>query len=157
MTAIPALKPSDRRQISETTAVDGPRHPKVTGAGNMTPDGYVPENDDYFDMLTEVVVGRRQGRDPMTIPLEVLMTAGHGPRETRRVVGAMGDIPMPEGIKSYKDLRRHCLTCAETIPEIRHCTIIDCPIWPYRMGRNPHNPKRGINPFKVVDAIASRA
>ncbi len=80
--------------------------------------------------------------------------AGHGPRETRRVVGAMGDIPMPEGIKSYKDLRRHCLTCAETIPEVRHCTIIDCPIWPYRMGRNPHNPKRGINPFKVVDAIA---
>jgi hypothetical protein len=34
------------------------------------------------------------------------------------------------------------------VPEVRRCAIIDCPLWPYRMGKNPHNPKRGANPLR---------
>jgi len=26
--------------------------------------------------------------------------------------------------------------------QIRRCAIINCPIWPYRMGKNPHNPRK---------------
>jgi hypothetical protein len=34
--------------------------------------------------------------------------------------------------------------------ETRRCTTIHCPFWPYRMGTNPHNPRRGVNPFSNV-------
>ena len=30
--------------------------------------------------------------------------------------------------------------------EVRRCATVDCPFWPYRMGRNPHNPRRGERP-----------
>jgi hypothetical protein len=91
---------------------------------------------------------KRIGRDPMSLPTELLNAAGHGPRQTRAIVSAMGDVALVDGLKSYKDLRRQCLACAESAAEVRRCICIDCPIWPYRMGRNPHNPKRGRNPFQ---------
>jgi hypothetical protein len=33
------------------------------------------------------------------------------------------------------------LSRAENAAEVRRCAIIDCPLWPYRMGKNPHNPE----------------
>ena len=130
---------------------------QVTLRGEMTADGYVPENWAWVDHLTKPDdetgrvysdgTPRRIGRDPMSIPLEVLTASGHGPRETRRIVSALGDEPLAVEIKRHKDLRRHCLRCAENAAEVRRCAIINCPFWPYRMGRNPHNPQRGHNPF----------
>ena len=29
--------------------------------------------------------------------------------------------------------------------EVRRYAVYDCPAWPLRMGRNPHNPARGRN------------
>ncbi len=50
--------------------------------------------------------------------------------------------------RTYKELRRVvCAGCAENMAEVRRCAVTNCPIWPYRMGRNPHNPRRGKNPF----------
>lgn len=114
----------------------------------MTPYGYVSENDAYQDILTYVVDGKTVGRNPLDIPVETLTRAGQGPRRTSAVVAAMGDIEVVEGLRSYKDLKRQCETCVELHKERLDCVIIDCPIWAYRMGRNPHNPRRGCNPFR---------
>ena len=37
-----------------------------------------------------------------------------------------------------KSIRKKCLDCSYYQPkEVRECTIIDCPIYPYRFGRRP--------------------
>ena len=160
-------KPSDRCDVTGETLVPGTyppdgqnpdashRSPRamprpVSLKGRMTPTGYEPENCDWLDFLTHVVDGHRVGRDPLTIEPEVLTAAGHGPRRTRNIVGALGDEPIGHSIVRHKDLRKHCRSCAENKAEVRCCAIIDCPLWPYRTGRNPHNPKRGRNPFAKV-------
>ena len=126
--------------------------------GKMDPDGggSIPENWQWFEILTEphplgLTDSRGQvravGRDPMTIPVETLRASGHGPREARNVIGALGDEPIDPTIRRLTELRRHCLSCAENAAEVRRCAVIDCPLWAFRMGRNPHNPRRGTNPF----------
>jgi hypothetical protein len=129
---------------------------RVSGAGTMTPHGYAPENIDHFDRLTEIVNGRRIGRDPMALPVAILTAAGHGPRRTSSIVSALGEVPRVDGLKRCKHLRRQCLACAENSAEVRRCAIIDCPVWPYRMGKNPHDPRRGVNPFAAAGITAPR-
>jgi hypothetical protein len=53
------------------------------------------ENHGWLPYLTNGVLGRRcVGLDPMTIPVEVLIAAGHPPRRTRALVSAfMGHNP----------------------------------------------------------------
>tara|TARA_B100001248_G_scaffold218287_1_gene173674 strand:- start:158 stop:355 length:198 start_codon:yes stop_codon:yes gene_type:complete len=37
-----------------------------------------------------------------------------------------------------KAIRKKCLDCSYYQPkEVRECTCIDCPIYPYRLGRRP--------------------
>ena len=37
-----------------------------------------------------------------------------------------------------KAIRKKCLDCSYWQPkEVRKCTVIDCPIYPYRMGTRP--------------------
>lgn len=37
-----------------------------------------------------------------------------------------------------KAIRAKCLDCCgENAAEVRKCTATDCPLWPFRMGRNP--------------------
>ena len=88
----------------------------------------------------------------MTIPVKVLTASGHPPRRTAQLVsafakGAGGEVLGLENIRRHKDIRHHCLRCVENSLEVRRCSTIACPFWPYRMGRNPHNPRRGSNPF----------
>jgi hypothetical protein len=94
----------------------------------------------------------------MTIPVEVLTASGHPPRRTRELVSAFakadgGDLPWLPDVHEIKDIRRHvCLPCTDhNDAEVRRCTTINCPFWPYRMGKNPHNPQRGHNPFAGND------
>jgi hypothetical protein len=122
----------------------------VSLKGRVGPDGYEPENAEWWEVLTTPAPSgeqRRYGCDPMSIPPEVLAAAGHPVRRTRAILSALGDEPVDPDIRSYKDLRRHCLKCAESPSEVRRCTVIDCPLWPYRTQHNPHNPRRGRNPF----------
>jgi hypothetical protein len=43
------------------------------------------------------------------------------------------------GIRTpMKAIRAKCLDCTcDQVLEIRQCTITDCALWPYRMGRRP--------------------
>ena len=113
--------------------------------------GCQPENSEWMEVLTSPVENsrRRRARDPMLIRPEVLTSAGHPPSRTREITSRLGDEAIDPEIRGYRDLRRHCLDfCAEGTAEVRYCAVINCPLWPYRLGRNPHNRRRGKNPFK---------
>ena len=130
----------------------------VSGKGRMTPDGWQPENHDALDALTETANGQRVGKDPMTIPCEVLTASGHPRQYATSVASRLGDDkPWVKNTKLRLTGVRSavCAHCAETMAEVRRCPIINCAAWPYRMGRNPHNPRRGINPFKKEGALAA--
>jgi hypothetical protein len=87
----------------------------------------------------------------------VLIAAGHGPRRTAAIVAAQGDIPIVDGIRRHKHLHRQCLACVESEGEVRRCKIIDCSIWPYRLGFNPHDPRRGKVPASFLARMAIAA
>ncbi|HKF60254.1 MAG TPA: hypothetical protein VKB42_02770 [Dongiaceae bacterium] len=39
--------------------------------------------------------------------------------------------------KQLKEIRRACLQCVEGDAEVRACAFFACPLWPFRMGKNP--------------------
>jgi hypothetical protein len=122
-------KPSTGCHLTAGTDLSLPALPPVRLAGKMTSDGYQPENVAWFEVLTITdSQGRRVGRDPKTIPVEVLTASGHGPRTARRILGALGDEPIDPSIRRLTELRRHCLSCAESATEVRRCAIIDSPL-----------------------------
>jgi hypothetical protein len=60
------------------------------------------------------------GRDPRRVSREELLGAGHKP------------------ISPLKALRARCIDCCAAQPrEVRLCTAVACPSWPFRMGSNP--------------------
>jgi hypothetical protein len=60
------------------------------------------------------------GRDPRRVSRVELIAAGHKP------------------ISPLKALRARCIDCCADQPsEVRLCTAVACPSWPFRMGSNP--------------------
>jgi hypothetical protein len=126
----------------------------VTLSGRMVNGSWQIENRDHLDVVTELDAdGRRVGRDPLSgVTPAQLTAAGHPPRTAAQVASA---IASDGGISGARDglrlttLRdRECIPCRDgRLGEVRRCAVINCPAWPYRMGRNPHNPRRGVNPF----------
>jgi hypothetical protein len=57
-----------------------------------------------------------------------------------------------------KALRARCLDCCCHQPsEVRKCTAVACPSWPFRMGTNPFREKRVLSPEQkreMVDRLA---
>lgn len=46
-----------------------------------------------------------------------------------------------ERMTAQKAIRANCLECANgSAHEVRFCTDVICPLWPFRMGRNPWRP-----------------
>jgi hypothetical protein len=44
-------------------------------------------------------------------------------------------------VSPLKALRLSCLDCCnDSAQEVRLCTAVDCPNWPFRMGKNPWRP-----------------
>ena len=41
---------------------------------------------------------------------------------------------------TLKSIRERCLECVEGQAEVRNCTHFNCPLWPFRMGKNPFRP-----------------
>jgi hypothetical protein len=63
------------------------------------------------------------GRDPRQVSREELIGAGHKPMSAQRA------------------LRARCLDCcAGSANEVRLCTAISCPAWPFRLGSSPWRP-----------------
>jgi len=46
---------------------------------------------------------------------------------------------------SIKSIRAFCLECSTTPKEVRLCPNTDCPLYRYRMGKNPNRQGKGIN------------
>jgi hypothetical protein len=55
-----------------------------------------------------------------------------------------------------KALRARCLDCCcGAASEVRKCTAVNCPSWPFRMGINPFREKRVLSP-EQRQAMAKR-
>lgn len=61
-------------------------------------------------------------KSPSEIPLADLRTLGH-----------------PES--PIKAIRAKCRDCVHSDSEVRKCVQTSCPLWPFRMGRNPFHGK----------------
>jgi hypothetical protein len=115
----------------------------VESRGQSTDTGYRMENYSWFPWLTRRVGDRLEGRDPKSIPANILSGSGHPPRSaTNRIRAYLRWLDVerdPKRDKGLKRLRELCLSCANTAREVRVCACIDCPLWAHRMGTNPHN------------------
>jgi len=50
-----------------------------------------------------------------------------------------------EGMPVLKAIRLKCLECCcDQVVEVRLCPSEDCPLWPFRMGKNPYRKKREL-------------
>ena len=60
---------------------------------------------------------------------------GRDPREmTAAELSALGQQP----ISPLRALRLRCIDCSgDSANEVRLCTAVQCPAWPFRMGKNP--------------------
>ena len=43
-----------------------------------------------------------------------------------------------------KAIRANCLDCNGTPNEVKLCTCKDCPLWPFRLGKNPNIKPRNL-------------
>lgn len=44
-----------------------------------------------------------------------------------------------------KAIRSHCIECSGGVErEVRKCTVVDCPLWPLRMGKNVLDSRFGV-------------
>jgi hypothetical protein len=60
------------------------------------------------------------GRDPRTMSADELEQLGH------------------DRVSPLRALRLKCLDCCnDSVQEVRLCTAVACPSWPFRMGKNP--------------------
>ncbi len=63
------------------------------------------------------------GRDPRAMSADELEQLGHA------------------RVSPLRALRLKCFDCCnESAQEVRLCTAVDCPSWPFRMGKNPWRP-----------------
>ena len=68
----------------------------------------------------EIRNGHEVGRDPREMTADELNALGHQPISLQRA------------------LRLRCIDCSgDSVNEVRLCTVVRCPAWPFRMGENP--------------------
>ena len=73
--------------------------------------------------LLEKRQGWDVGRDPRRVSRDELVAAGHKP------------------MSPLKALRARCIDCcAGSANEVRLCTAVSCPAWPFRLGSSPWRP-----------------
>lgn len=47
-------------------------------------------------------------------------------------------------VTPMKAIRHKCLDCSAGSPrEVRECSVMDCPLYPYRYGKRPETVERG--------------
>ena len=66
------------------------------------------------------------GADPRSVGVDSLEEAGHEKKPILRVI------------------REKCMDCCcQQRAEVRRCAAKTCPLWPYRMGKNPFTRRKG--------------
>lgn len=81
--------------------------------------------------------GENIGLDPAFLSVETLKALGHP-------------------LAPLKAIRAHCVQCGGgSYSEANKCTATSCPLWPYRMGRNPFHAK--AKKRKPATAATARA
>jgi hypothetical protein len=56
--------------------------------------------------------------------------------------------------KPLEAIRQRCLDCCcGNASEVRKCTAIDCPSWPFRMGTNPFRQKRSLSAEQKAELV----
>ncbi len=56
---------------------------------------------------------------------------------------------MERHLSPLKSIRKHCLECSSgSSNEVKYCIITDCPLYPFRLGKNPK--RQGIGNHKAV-------
>lgn len=71
-------------------------------------------------------------------PLARRVFGARTPKADRRVRYMTSDgktLPVLRPLRAIRSKCRDC--CGGQVVEVRRCQIIDCPLWPYRMGRRP--------------------
>jgi len=51
---------------------------------------------------------------------------------------------MPEIKSPLKAIRAKCLDCSDTSNEVKLCPVTNCPLYPFRFGKNPYRTKREL-------------
>ena len=55
-------------------------------------------------------------------------------------------------------VRRKCMDCTcDQMKEVELCPMKDCPLWPFRMGKDPYKTKREMSPAQRAALEAARA
>jgi hypothetical protein len=94
----------------------------------------------------------RDLRQPSPFPGDGGELIGKDPREVPlRILSLYHRAKSP-----LKAIRERCLDCCCQQPsEVRKCTAVACPSWPFRMGVNPFREKRVLTP-EQKQAMADR-
>lgn len=63
----------------------------------------------------------------------------------------MKDIKAPSMAKA---IRTKCLDCCGGVRvEVRDCTMVNCPLFPYRFGKNPKSAIKSLEKYYTVEII----
>lgn len=58
---------------------------------------------------------------------------------------------MPEIVSPLKAIKAKCLDCCcEQINEVKLCPVVDCPLYPFRFGKNPFSKRELTEEQKEV-------
>jgi len=61
---------------------------------------------------------------------------------------------MSEIRSPLRAIRQNCLDCSNgSSYEVRECQIKDCPLWPFRFGKNPFRAKRVMTEEQKAAAV----
>ncbi len=83
--------------------------------------------------------GHLVGKDPRALQQSELLAIGHQP------------------MSAQEALRARCIDCCSGVfSEVRKCTAVACPSWPFRMGKSPWKAKRELSEEHLAKLKAAR-
>lgn len=64
---------------------------------------------------------------------------------------------MPKQLTTLQAIRANCLECNGTTKEVELCPCVKCPLYPYRLGKNPNYKKRKLTPEQMERQLVNLA
>jgi len=58
---------------------------------------------------------------------------------------------MPKYLSPVKSIKKFCYECAGSAKERKLCSVKDCPLYPFRLGKNPN--RKDIGGRKVKESL----